>query len=125
MRLILCAENSLGGHASCPTERMDLISFDPRGINRSEPRISCYTSEAEALLFTISSSDLALNIPVNLTEDAVRDLRAQMRRAEAAITAVAEKCLERTGDALRFVSTQSVVKDLDHISKLINGDEKM
>lgn len=48
---------------------------------------------------------------------------AQVRVAEAGIGALYDKCHARSGDALAFVGTEHVVRDIDHMSKLIDGPE--
>ena len=48
----------------------------------------------------------------------------QVRKADAENAVVAELCLNRTGEALRHVGTATVVRDLELLSRVIEGPEK-
>jgi hypothetical protein len=48
----------------------------------------------------------------------------QVRKADAENAVIAELCLNLTGEALRHVGTATVVRDLELLSRVIEGPEK-
>jgi hypothetical protein len=52
------------------------------------------------------------------------DLRRQISIHLAQIEALAPKCKESMGDVINFVGTEFFIRDLDFISKLIEGEKK-
>ncbi|KAL8291844.1 hypothetical protein RQP46_002102 [Phenoliferia psychrophenolica] len=113
--------------------RYDIVGFDPRGINLSTPHISCFPDKLSEHIF--NSRAPALNIPVNFTSISsatgvpsnpaivISDLEAQVRAAEATFAALYVNCGERSGEAAAFVGTQSVVKDIDFLSRTLDGPD--
>ncbi|KAL8291873.1 hypothetical protein RQP46_002131 [Phenoliferia psychrophenolica] len=114
-------------------DRYDIVGFDPRGINFSTPSISCFPDKLSEHIF--NSRAPTLNIPVNFTsissetgvpgnpDVVISDLEAQVRVAEAAFTALYANCGERSGEAAAFVGTESVVKDIDFLSRTLDGPD--
>ncbi|GAA4901670.1 alpha/beta hydrolase [Streptomyces coeruleoprunus] len=88
--------------------RYDLVSFDPRGVGRSEG-VECLDDEALDAYYALDAS------PDDAAEEkTLRD--AQKRYAEA--------CQEQSGDELPFVGTQNAARDLDLIRQVL-GDDKL
>lgn len=48
-------------------------------------------------------------------------LETQIRVVEAGFEAIFAKCEERSGDLLDFVGTEAVVRDIDHLARVIDG----
>jgi pimeloyl-ACP methyl ester carboxylesterase len=88
--------------------RYDLVSFDPRGVQRSSG-VRC-GSDADMDAFT------ALD-----TLPAGEETR---REIEAANRAFAERCARDSGEVLPFVGTVNAARDLDRIRAAL-GDEKL
>lgn len=60
----------------------------------------------------------------NLTD--VTDLAAftaNVRRADARNAALAARCHEKSGEALNHVGTATVVRDLEYLSRVIQGED--
>lgn len=47
-----------------------------------------------------------------------------LRLADARNAALAELCIEKSGEALKHVGTATVVRDLDRIYRTLEGDDK-
>lgn len=47
---------------------------------------------------------------------------ANVRRADAINAALAKRCADTSGDTLRHVGTATVVRDLEYLSRIIEGD---
>ncbi|KAF8605942.1 alpha/beta-hydrolase [Ceratobasidium sp. AG-I] len=105
--------------------RYDIVSWDPRGINGTTPRVDCFASQtAQDIAFSHTYQDVGFEAR-NLSDPIDRAVYAQqVRKADAENAALAELCLNRTGEALRHVGTATVVRDLELLSQVIEGPEK-
>ncbi|KAF5365425.1 hypothetical protein D9758_010839 [Tetrapyrgos nigripes] len=92
--------------------QFDVISFDPRGVNFSTPRISVFHSEEE-------QSDWALHEPAdsNSTQEALPEAWARYQ-------AFGEFALSRDTGILNFVSTANVARDMLGMAEAL-GLEKL
>ncbi|HZM78383.1 MAG TPA: alpha/beta hydrolase [Candidatus Limnocylindrales bacterium] len=81
----------------------DLIGYDPRGIGRSS-RIACLTP-AEIAEYT--RVDMRDRSPANIA------------RIQANSAATADACARRSGDLLRYITTDQIVRDWDLIRALL------
>jgi pimeloyl-ACP methyl ester carboxylesterase len=81
----------------------DVIGYDPRGIGRST-NITCLTSEEIA---EFSRVDVRDRTPANIA------------RIQANAAATARACAERSGELLRYISTDQIVRDWDLIRTLL------
>ncbi|HEX6686610.1 MAG TPA: alpha/beta hydrolase [Candidatus Limnocylindrales bacterium] len=86
----------------------DLIGYDPRGIGRSS-RIACL-DPAEIAEYT--RVDMRDRDPANLA------------RIQANSAATARACAERSGELLRYVTTDQIVRDWDLIRAVL-GEAKL
>jgi hypothetical protein len=97
-------------------------------------------------MFDIQVSNFVFDLPSNTSSrpGITDDLKRQVGKARAASTSLARRCLTKTGHALEFmgttplllgwvpyvcaesscVGTEAVVKDLDYMSKIIEGEDK-
>lgn len=85
--------------------RFDLVSFDPRGTNRSNP-VRC-------------DADLVAELP-NL----VPETGARLADVEAYSRALGDSCREHTGPLLDHVDSASVARDIDAIRAAL-GEKKL
>lgn len=89
-------------------EQFHVVGFDPRGVAASDG-VACLDDAAKDAAL---SKDYDYSSPEGLAE------------LEADATAYGEACLEKTGELLGHVDTQSAAKDMDLIRALV-GDEKL
>lgn len=92
-------------------DNFNLVSFDPRGVGESEPKVKCLTAEQNDEMFYGASS-----APVGSAQD-VADTRAKMKKFVAA-------CVKNTGPGLQFIDTISTAKDMD-IIRAAFGENKI
>ena len=93
-------------------KRYDIIGFDPRGVGRSRPAITCYTDpkQEDALLYGTYSSPYG-------TQGWIDELTAVEKNWAAA-------CLKNTGPLLAHIDAESNARDMDVIRAVL-GDKKM
>ncbi|QSZ35731.1 hypothetical protein DSL72_006853 [Monilinia vaccinii-corymbosi] len=99
----------------------DIVSFDPRGVGASTPRVNCWASRRNALVWELGDVGV-----IDAHEGVVYDAYARA----AALSTMCEENMEREAEArgeeslLKFVGTASVARDmLEIMSK--TGTEKM
>lgn len=88
-------------------DRFDLVGFDPRGEAASTPVIACL-------------DDPTPFVALDPTPDSGAEREAILRESKA----LAEGCAERSGDLLRFIGTNSIVRDMDQLREAL-GEEKL
>ncbi|CAO1613941.1 unnamed protein product [Parajaminaea phylloscopi] len=92
----------------------DVLGFDPRGVNASEPHIACYPRDAYADRWSL--------ISISSYREKI-DRRYQLDRFDALNEAFMRACSERYGDIPRFLTTASVARDLEAIRSAIGEPE--
>ena len=92
--------------------KYDIIGFDPRGVNHSTPKITCYTDpkQEDALLYGTYSSPYG-------TTGWIDELTTVEKSWAAA-------CLKNTGPLLGHIDAASNARDMDVIRAVL-GDTKM
>ncbi|KAJ7453101.1 Alpha/Beta hydrolase protein [Mycena latifolia] len=96
--------------------KFDIVSWDPRGVNMSTPRISCHPTDLHRQLFALSheSGDLDL---YGLPDTAANQT---LLTASARARLLTELCRDAVGDkVLRSVTTVNVARDLEEMRKVI------
>lgn len=94
--------------------RYDVMSFDPRGVQRTWPRADCFNDSLE------SYGDATFMQGGGLLHSS----SSAAPRAIAHNNLLAGLCLLKQGDVLPYVSTAAVVKDLNLMRQAV-GDEKL
>ncbi len=90
-------------------EHYDLVGFDPRGVQNSDPKITCYSApEMDALL----AADADTSSPAGVQE--AIDRFADFSKA----------CLDNTGPVLGHVDTVSAARDMD-VLRAVLGDTQL
>ena len=92
--------------------KYDIIGFDPRGVNHSRPRITCYTDpkQEDQLLYGTYSSSYGTQGWID-----------ELTRVEKAWSAA---CLKNTGPLLGHIDAASNARDMDVIRAAL-GDSRM
>ena len=93
--------------------RFDIVTWDPRGVERSAP-VHCSDPKAKPG----AGGDSGSVLDPAPTNDADRQALA------AAYRATGEACLRYSGDLLRFVGTDSTAEDLERI-RIALGEDKL
>jgi pimeloyl-ACP methyl ester carboxylesterase len=93
-------------------KKYDIIGFDPRGVGRSEPAITCYTDpkKEDKLLYGTYASPYG-------TQGWIDELTVVEKDWSAA-------CLKNTGPLLGHIDAESNARDMDVIRAVL-GDKKM
>ena len=93
-------------------KKYDIIGFDPRGVGRSRPAITCYTDpkQEDKLLYGTYASPYG-------TQGWIDELTAVEKNWSAA-------CLKNTGPLLGHIDAESNARDMDVIRAVL-GDKKM
>ncbi|OAQ70942.1 tap domain-containing protein [Pochonia chlamydosporia 170] len=92
----------------------DVLGWDPRGVNISQPSISCFPYNADRDRWAL------LETPARVT---TKDTRAYLEAADAFHDATLRACWERHGDIPRFLTTTFVVRDLEEIRIALDEPE--
>lgn len=88
-------------------ERFDIVGFDPRGEVASTPAIDC-------------ADDLDAFVALDTTPDDAAEEAALLEESQS----LADGCQSRSAPILRFVGTDSIVRDMDRLREAL-GDEKL
>ncbi|KIJ55639.1 hypothetical protein M422DRAFT_774620 [Sphaerobolus stellatus SS14] len=106
--------------------RYDIVTWDPRGINNTTPRIECFNSQTDQDLYyfhIIQETGLEFrngSDPVDMTVFA-----AQIRQEDARNAALVQRCHETSGELLKYVGTTTVARDLEYLSRVIEGEHAL
>lgn len=91
--------------------KFNLVGFDPRGVGRSEPRVTCLdAAETDNLLYGESGFPLGSVKDIAATRDQIKSF--------------SDACLENTGPGLGLVDTVSAARDMDVI-RAVFGEPRM
>ncbi len=92
-------------------EQFDLIGFDPRGVNHSNP-VTCYTDAADRDEYLYGTYESPYG-----TQGWVDELTEREK-------AYADACEENTGPLLAHIDAASVARDMD-VMRAVLGDDKI
>lgn len=106
------------GSSEALTERLtgatlDTLGWDPRGVNASQPALSCFPYDADRDRWAMLTS---------LYREESADPDALLRWADAMHNATMHACWKRHGDLGRFMTTTLVARDVEEIRKAL-GEE--
>lgn len=92
----------------------DTLGWDPRGVNSSQPAISCFPYDADRDRWSMLTTQY---------REATADPDSQLRLMDAMNNATFHSCFKRHGDLGRFMTTALVARDLDEIRKALDEDD--
>ncbi|KAJ7763322.1 hypothetical protein B0H16DRAFT_1368317 [Mycena metata] len=105
----------------------DLLGFDPRGINKTSPQVQCFNSSSHFNFFvanTVLQQGFTVASSRNLSNPAIEaQLVEQAREFMALKKSQAELCAKNMGDELKYMGTATVVRDMDFITKILDGED--
>jgi len=94
---------------------VDVLGFDPRGVNMSKPGISCFPNDA--------FRDRWFGLAFQYYETGFGDPMSHLQLADSMAEATMKACLEKWGDIPRFLSTAFVARDIDAIREALGEEE--
>ncbi|KAK8070786.1 hypothetical protein PG997_010989 [Apiospora hydei] len=94
--------------------RYDVLGWDPRGVNTSQPAVSCFPHDADRDRWALAMLKHRVAAVSN---------KMQLDLMDAFNAARFRACWERHGDLGRFVSTAFVARDVEEIRKALGEEE--
>lgn len=92
----------------------DTLGWDPRGVNSSQPAISCFPYDADRDRWSMLTTQY---------REATADPDTQLRVVDAMNNATFHACFKRHGDLGRFMTTALVARDLEEIRVALDEDD--
>lgn len=94
--------------------KFDALGWDPRGVNTSQPAVSCYPYDADRDRWSMLTGQY---------RESAGNPEAQLRIMDAMNNATMHACWKKHGDLGRFMTTALVARDLEEIRKGLGEDE--
>ncbi|KAK2610644.1 hypothetical protein N8I77_004058 [Diaporthe amygdali] len=94
--------------------QFDTLGWDPRGVNASQPAISCYPYDADRDRWSALTGQY---------REQHSDPETQLRITDAMNNATFHACWKRHGDLGRFMTTTLVARDLEEIRKALGEND--
>ncbi|KAJ7624802.1 hypothetical protein FB45DRAFT_924242 [Roridomyces roridus] len=105
----------------------DLLGFDPRGINNTSPQVKCFDSNSDYNFFvanTVLQQGFTVSSSANLSDPKLEaELVQQSREFLALKKSQGELCAKNMGEELRYMGTATVVRDMDFMAKIFDGEQ--
>ncbi|KAI0786684.1 TAP-like protein-domain-containing protein [Abortiporus biennis] len=119
-RLGLLLQNLIG-------DEHDIIGFDPRGIGETEPRTQCFEQDFDYTDFTHNTIlERGYDISSNLSASEFHSIVIRQQiEADALLQTQVALCAQRMGDELRYMGTSTVVRDVEFITKTLEGEDAL
>ncbi|KAF8314504.1 hypothetical protein DL93DRAFT_1072901 [Clavulina sp. PMI_390] len=102
--------------------RYDIVSWDPRGLGDSSPRLDCFPDKHTQDIFSLEHGG-GFQVGNLSTTSAQESFRAQLHKFQAENRLAAELCEERVGELVKHLSTSAVVRDLEYFSSVLEGKD--
>lgn len=107
--------------------RYDLISWDPRGMGRTLPRVDCHKGRHNSVAFKANTVlEEMMDVPTPLDEAftpaGTASMRLQQAQALGLMDAQARLCEANIGaEVLKHMGTTTLIKDMARLSDVIDG----
>ncbi|KAK7002424.1 hypothetical protein R3P38DRAFT_1733804 [Favolaschia claudopus] len=105
----------------------DLLGFDPRGINKTEPQVQCFDTFSDFSMFnanTVLEQGFTVASSRNLSDPEIeKQLVEQARQFLVLKKSQAQLCAKNMGDDLRYMGTANVVRDMDFMAQIFDGKD--
>ncbi|ROW17980.1 hypothetical protein VPNG_00212 [Cytospora leucostoma] len=95
-------------------QKFDALGWDPRGVNASQPAISCFPYDADRDRWSALTG---------VFREVSSDPEQQLRITDAMNNATFHACWKKYGDLGRYFTTALVARDLEEIRKALGEDE--
>ncbi|CAE6498743.1 unnamed protein product [Rhizoctonia solani] len=115
---ILLAFNATGG-------QYDIVSWDPRGVGNTIPKVQCFESGTEEKAFwngSIRGTNLELR--TDFTNISARnEFYSRIDEVDSKLIKFGEQCNTRSKDMLKYVGTVATVRDMVALHDYLEGTE--
>lgn len=107
--------------------RYDLISWDPRGMGRTLPRVDCHQGLHNSVAFKANTvleemMDVPTPLDAALSPAGTESMRLQQAQALGLMDAQARLCGANVGaEVLKHMGTTTLIKDMARLSDVIDG----
>ncbi|KZS87451.1 hypothetical protein SISNIDRAFT_460849 [Sistotremastrum niveocremeum HHB9708] len=107
----------------------DIIGFDPRGVGETTPTVQCHTPRSKLLFEANTVLQNGFSLPQfnssRLYSPSTREyFKKQMEEFLALKKVEAELCAKNMGEALRYMGTTYVARDIEFMNQLFHGDDE-
>ncbi|CAL1709998.1 unnamed protein product [Somion occarium] len=108
-------------------KRYDIIGFDPRGIGETIPAVRCFDDSFTYKDFQRNTIlERSYEFASNQTREDIRKLLIhQESEVDALLRTQYARCAKKMADELRYMGTSTVVRDIDFISKTLEGEDAL
>lgn len=105
----------------------DIIGFDPRGVGDTLPVVRCFDDQFTYAEFKRNTVlERSYDFASNQSHAEIRELLiTQEREADALLKAQFSRCSKKMGDDLKYMGTTTVVRDMDLITRTLEGEEAL
>ncbi|ELU45231.1 TAP-like domain-containing protein [Rhizoctonia solani AG-1 IA] len=104
----------------------DIVSWDPRGVGSTVPRVDCFESRAEEKKFwngSIRGSD-SLEVRTDLRNTTARDeFYSHLDEVDEILIKFGKQCNSQSKDMLKYVGTAATVRDMVIVYGSINSSD--
>ncbi|KAF8684068.1 MEROPS serine peptidase family S33 [Rhizoctonia solani] len=102
----------------------DIVSWDPRGVGSTVPRVDCFESRAEEKKFwngSIRGSD-SLEVRTDLRNTTARDeFYSHLDEVDEILIKFGKQCNSQSKDMLKYVGTAATVRDMVALHDYLEG----
>ncbi|QRV77216.1 Abhydrolase domain-containing protein [Ceratobasidium sp. AG-Ba] len=103
----------------------DLVSWDPRGVGASYPRVGCFASASEEKAFWEGTLVEGLEARGNFTDPAeLKAFYAQLPKVDELLIQYGNKCMNSSLNMLQYVGSTATVRDMVALHDYLEGPDQ-